>query len=219
VSLYLHPTGVYRSRLFDRLGWLEHCFGTALAGPPPTARTLRQVHSVRVVRVEDCGSGTEGDALIGRQPGVWLAVKTADCVPILLADPRRRAVAAVHAGWRGVVAGVLVQALHSMESAFGSRSCDLVAAFGPCIQSCCFAVGPEVARQFRSLFPERTDLEGPARIDLVEALRRQFLGAGAPEKNLSTGAPCTVCGPSHLHSWRRDRHRERRMYSGLAIRA
>ena len=83
MSLYLAAQGYYRSSLLDSLPWLDHCFGTSLAGPPAGARTLRQVHSARVLPAGACGPHEEGDGLLTATPGEWIAVKTADCVPIL----------------------------------------------------------------------------------------------------------------------------------------
>ena len=112
----------------------------------------------------------EGDALLEDQPGSVVAVKTADCIPILLVDERRRAVAAVHAGWRGTAARIAADAVAAMGERFGTRPEDLHAAIGPGIGACCYEVGPEVAAQFGG--------QGRGHIDLTAANRRQLEEAG-----------------------------------------
>jgi len=133
---------------------------------------LRQIHSdiVHCVgRPESAGSASappgiplQGDALISREPGVVLAVQTADCVPILLADPRRRAIAAVHAGWRGTLSRIAEKTLGRMAMEFSTRPEDVIAALGPGIGQCCYEVGGDVAKEFQAQFPSARDwFEGP----------------------------------------------------------
>jgi len=95
-----------------------------------------------------------GDALLTREPGILLSVRTADCLPILITDPRRRAVAAVHAGWRGALERVVEKSVGEMRRAFDSRPQDLLAAIGPGIRVCCYEVGPEVVDAFRGRFAD-----------------------------------------------------------------
>ena len=133
---------------------------------------LRQIHSDIVHRVDAVeNTATEnasrddtpqGDALFTRERGVLLVVQTADCIPILLADPRHRAVAAVHAGWRGTLCRIVEKTLGRMKMEFGTRPEDVIAALGPGIGQCCYEVGPEVAREFQAQFPNARDwFEGP----------------------------------------------------------
>jgi purine-nucleoside/S-methyl-5'-thioadenosine phosphorylase / adenosine deaminase len=214
------PDGVYRSTWLDQFDWLRHGFGTR-AHPPldlPGLAFLKQVHSDIVLSVDGRrGCAGEGDAMLTQSPGAALGVKTADCLPILLADPEHRAVAAIHAGWRGTVKGIAAKTVAEMRRAFGSSPETLIAAIGPGIGACCFEVGPEVAREFRGLFPERMDLDRRVRIDLVEANRRQLVSAGVLEGHIDTGAPCTACAPDEFHSFRRDRERAGRMMSVAGV--
>jgi YfiH family protein len=103
-----------------------------------------------------------GDALITQEPGVLLSVRSADCMPVLLADPRRRAVAAIHAGWRGALAGVVEKTVGEMARVFGSRPADLLAAVGPSIRACCYQVGDEVVDAFCGPYPNGEDFFRPA---------------------------------------------------------
>jgi len=144
-------------------------FFHALGADKMRVVTLRQIHSdliYRVDRVDESSSKfsetPKADALITREPGVLLAVQTADCVPILLADPKQRAVAAIHSGWRGTLARIAAKALGRMHMEFGTRTEDVIAAIGPGIGRCCYEVGSDVAREFQSQFPEAREwFEGP----------------------------------------------------------
>lgn len=128
---------------------------------------LRQIHSDIVHRVDSAKpvSGAElpqADALITRERGVLLVVQTADCVPILLADTKHHAIAAIHAGWRGTLRRIAEKALGRMQMEFGTRPGDVIAALGPGIGQCCYEVGPEVAKEFQARFPMAGDwFDGP----------------------------------------------------------
>jgi YfiH family protein len=146
----------------------------------------------------------EGDGLITRARGLLLGVQTADCVPVLLADTRTRAVAAFHAGWRGTLARIVKHGVARMQAEFGSSPEDLTAAIGPAIRPCCFAVGEEVRSAFTDAFPYAADLfsEKPAlHMNLHEANRRQLLDAGLSPAAIHIIAECTAC--TRLPSGRR----------------
>ena len=117
---------------------------------------LRQIHSDIAHRIgtAEPASTLQGDALFTREPGVLLTVQTADCVPILLADTRARAIAAIHSGWRGTLKRVAEKTLGRMKMEFGTRPQDVIAAIGPGIGGCCYEVGHEVAKEFASQFPQ-----------------------------------------------------------------
>lgn len=217
MSIVRTPEGHYRSTLLSEFEGVFHVFGTAAAPPPDGHTTLRQIHSARVVEACVPGQPGEGDALITARGGVRVAVKTADCIPLLLYDARRQAVAAVHAGWRGVVRNIAGAAVEALARRYGSRGEDLVAALGPAIGGCCFEVGPEVAEQFRGIFPERSDLTGQTRVDLQEAVVRQLRAAGVQNWHIDRGAPCTSCGGPEFFSWRRDRLLGQRMFAVIGL--
>ena len=180
------------------------------AGSTLPLRPLRPVPGapVRTVRAVDGAAAVEaleGDGLATTLPGLALGVRVADCLPILLCDPRSRAIAAVHAGWRGTVAGVLRAAIIVLRD-LGARPGDLRVALGPGIGPCCFEVGEEVVERFLAADPEASGcvLDGtPPRIDLVAANRRQALLAGVPAEAIRAVGLCTRCREDLLESYRR----------------
>jgi YfiH family protein len=220
LPFYLDDQNVYRASVLDDLVWLEHGFGTRLSPDWLAGRevtTVRQIHSDVVIQSDGRhGPVGEGDALIANRPGL-VAIRTADCIPILMADTAKRAVAAVHAGWRGTVAEIAVKSVKRMQQVFETNPNDLLAVIGPGIGSCCFEVGPEVAIRFQSLLPERADLKKRTRIDLAEVNRRQLIGIGLSRARISTFEICTCCGGELWHSYRRDRKTAGRMTTAIGI--
>ncbi|MFL6202299.1 MAG: polyphenol oxidase family protein [Thermoanaerobaculia bacterium] len=157
-------------------------------GAPPVA-WAKQIHSATVLPAHPGRCG-EGDALFGDAPDLALSVVTADCVPILLAGPR--GLAAVHAGWRGLVGGVIPAALEKLGGAE-------VAWIGPAIGPCCYEVGEEVAEQF----PDEAVVPGSSgkpHLDLIAAARQQLKGV----EDIRTVAVCTRCESERLYSYRRE---------------
>jgi purine-nucleoside/S-methyl-5'-thioadenosine phosphorylase / adenosine deaminase len=219
--LFRLDTGqIYRAEALEQFPWLEHGFGTRLSPDWPGGSglaTMRQVHSNKVLAAGAPGHYGEGDALISNVPGVTLVVRTADCLPILIADPSHRAVAAVHAGWRGTVSEILKQTVEAMNAQFGTHAQDIVVAIGPGIGACCYQVGAEVASQFTPFFPERSDLSGPANVDLAETALRQLRRYGGILGHIDTSGLCTKCEPGLFHSYRRDREAAGRMISAIRI--
>jgi len=210
---YLDSNQTYRVSELDEFDWLLHGFGTRQADIPgrfERLATLQQVHSAECVAGAGRGGvlGT-GDALLENTPGAVVAVKTADCIPLLLVDPGHRAVAAVHAGWRGTVAGIPRSAVAALGAQFGSRTGDLHAAIGPAIGKCCYEVGPEVAARF--------GVDGRAHIDLAETVRRQLEAAGVGGQRIYMSGLCTQCRAGEFHSFRRDGAAAGRLYSFVGI--
>jgi polyphenol oxidase len=208
---YRDSQQTYHASELDTLPWLVHGFGTRLTELPSNLTTVKQVHSAEcILAAGRSGQLGPGDALLENTPGRLVAVKTADCVPILLADEKHRAVAAVHAGWRGTVAGITGRAIESMGRHFGTEAADLHAALGPSIGACCYEVGPEVAQHFG-----RT---GRAHIDLREANRQQLRRAGVSAERMYMAGLCTMCLAGEFHSYRRDKEAAGRMHSFVGIR-
>jgi YfiH family protein len=205
---------IYRVSELESLPWLIHGFGTRRTDIPAQfgqLATLKQIHSASCVPAEGrCGILGEGDALLENTPGAVIAVKTADCIPILLADERRRAVAAVHAGWRGTAANIAVGAIQAMRERFGTEPEDLHAAIGPGIGRCCYEVGPEVSAQFGE--------QGRVRLDLPAINRAQLIEAGVTAERIYASNLCTMCHVEEFESFRRDGAAAGRLYSFVGIR-
>ncbi len=194
-----------RRRVFSALGVSVD----ALAIP-------RQVHSAVVARVDSPGPVAGTDALVTNTPGLYLCVTVADCVPILLYDSPHRAVAAVHAGWRGSAAGILTLALKLMRSAFGTRAEDLRAYIGPAAGGCCYEVGSEVADQFPAAYV--TNHHGSRRLDLKAFNADTLRAAGVDPARIEASPLCTITERSLLHSYRRDGPQSGRMMAVIGIR-
>jgi len=212
---YRDSQHIYRVPELEALPWLIHGFGTRLSDIPALfsrVATLKQIHSAEcVVGGGRSGILGQGDALLENTEGSVVAVKTADCIPILLVDEARHAVAAVHAGWRGTAAGIAGRAVARMRERFGSEPGDLHAAIGPGIGKCCYEVGPEVAEQFGE--------QGRTFLDLAAINRGQLVDAGVTASRIYASNLCTQCRPEEFHSFRRDRDDAGRLYSFAGIRA
>jgi polyphenol oxidase len=210
--------------------------------------TLRQFHSdVIHVAAAPGDEAPKADALITSTPGLLLGVQTADCVPILLADSRRRVVAAIHAGWRGTLARIAAKTLGLMRMKFGTRPRDVVAALGPAIGRCCYEVGPEVAQAFAAQFPPAAEwFDGPfeqlshgeeplwlpwltmmppghvpppprVQLDLRASNRWQLIDAGVPESQIAVSDLCTSCRTDLLFSYRRESAKTGRLMAVIGI--
>lgn len=212
---YLDARGIYRVTELDALPWLVHGFGTRHSDIPllfSRLATVKQVHSATCVSAEGrSGVLGQADALLENIPGAVVAVKTADCYPVLLVDERRHAVAAVHSGWRGTAAGIVQTAIEEMGRRFQTEPRDLHAAIGPGIGVCCYEVGPEVAIRF--------GLHGRCNLDLTGPIRLQLLSGGVTPERIYTSDLCTVCQAKWFHSFRRDKEAAGRLYSFAGIAA
>jgi YfiH family protein len=212
-------------------------FVNALAGKARPLVTLRQVHSsiIHLVGKVDAGeeASLKGDGMMTGERGVLLGIQTADCIPVLIADKKRRCVAAYHAGWRGTLKRIVENGVGRMRVEFGSLPEDLIAAIGPGIGQCCYAVGEEVLAEFESQFSYALELFGEAydsdpvkekypllfltarapghsnlgpklHLDLVEANRRQLLAAGLSADSIFVQGDCTSCRTDRYFSHRAD---------------
>jgi YfiH family protein len=216
--------------------------------PWPLAQ-VKQIHSAIVHRVTSEAAETPaGDGLITDTPAVLLAIKTADCVPVLVADSKRRVVGAFHAGWRGTVARIVEKGVGEMRRQFGSTPGDLRAAIGPSIRRCCYRVGDEVRAEFHWQFsyadelfeevfdsnaihvrypllflnkraPGHGDLGPEIHLDLLEANRRQLRDAGLRPQHISVVEGCTGCDRTRFFSHREEFGKTGRMMAVIGIRA
>jgi hypothetical protein len=209
---------------------------------------LRQIHSNLVVLADaSLEQPRKADGLMTDEPGLLIGIQTADCIPILVADRKRRVVAAFHAGWRGTVKRIVESGIGRMRLAFGSRPEDLTAAIGPGIGPCCYAVGEEVLSSFESQFayarelfrevydsdpirtrypmlfltqraPGHSDIGPSLHLNLAEANRRQLLAAGLKPRAIHFVGGCTSCRPELFFSHRASEGRTGRMMSVIGIR-
>src|SRR5579872_5722233 len=179
--------------------------------------------------------------------GILLGIQTADCLPVILVDPKRRAVGVFHAGWRGTVQRIVEKGVGEMIRRFGSHPRDLKAAIGPGIHGCCYEVGEEVRTRFESQFayaaklfrevkesdpvrekypllfltaraPGHSELPKKIFLDLVEANCQQLLAAGVPKRNIESSPLCTQCRPELLFSYRAEKGKTGRMMAAVGIR-
>jgi YfiH family protein len=181
------------------------------------------VHGIDVVQATRSGEPPgAADAIVSGVPGLCIAVVTADCVPILLADARGHAVAAVHAGWRGLARGVIPRAVAALRQAL-PPSADLRAVVGPCIGACCYEIDEPVVVAMQPRFgaelggAARGHGDGHALLDLALLARADLLREGvSPEVIGGFPAACTRCDPDRFHSYRRDGARAGRLLHWIA---
>ncbi|HBN08553.1 MAG TPA: peptidoglycan editing factor PgeF [Cyanobacteria bacterium UBA8530] len=180
--------------------------------------TIKQIHGNEVVRVDHEAEFLEGDALITNKAGIPVAVMTADCVPILLNDPVRGAIAAIHAGWRGTEKKIVQATIARMGLEYGTLPKDLFAAIGPAIGPCCYEVGSEVFSELSKL-PGAEDClserSGKTYADLKKLNSHQLKEAGVTEISISDS--CTRCEKELFFSYRRDGAHAGRMISAIEI--
>ena len=212
--------------------------------------SLRQIHSDLIHRFDRSEEVPEqrfvADGIVTDTPEIAIAIQTADCLPIILVDPKRRAVGVFHAGWRGTVKRIVEKGVGEMRKEFGSNPRNLLAAIGPGVRGCCYEVGEEVRRRFESQFayaeslfreakesdpvrekypllfltaraPGHSELPVKLFLDLVEANRRQLLNAGLMAKNIDTTALCTGCNTDLLFSFRKEKGVTGRMMAAVGI--
>lgn len=177
-----------------------------------------QVHGTDVLRVTDAGRFTGYDALITNRPGLLLGVTVADCVPILIYDHAHRAVAAIHAGWRGTVGGIVTQTLLAMHQQFGTVGAQCYAYVGTCIDETTFAVGEEVAEQFDPAFVRVDAHSGRTCADLKGANARLLTDFGVPTTQIEVSAFSTVLTNNDYFSYRAEGGHTGRMLTVIGIR-
>lgn len=215
VAQHLFTTRQLPLRPFERQSEAWAAAVGAVGGAIGQLARIKQVHgrTVLVVRGGDDsvdGPPPEADALVSNTPGRVLAVQVADCVPLLLADPRTGAVAAVHAGWRGVAAGIAPAAVETLAREYGSQPGDLIAAAGPSIGACCYEVGVELVEAFRQAGASAAERErwfsrteaGSLRLDLWTAMRDQLAAAGLAADRIHLARLCTRTHSDLFDSYR-----------------
>jgi YfiH family protein len=223
----------------------RHLFQSAIGAANLELVPLKQIHS-DVIRVfsDSSADACKGDASATNRPGLLLAIQTADCVPILLVDPKKRAIAAIHAGWRGTLARIAQKAVGRMQFEFGSKPADLLVAIGPSIGPCCYEVAADFVTKFTAQFADATEYFDEPRsgeepnplqwlnmkppghqpppknvhLDLRKANQSQLLGAGLLAKNIYVSGLCTASHTSLLFSHRREGPLSGRLMSAIGLR-
>jgi len=223
----------------------RQAFQSAIGATGLRLALLKQFHSaVALFLASPPGEPCKGDASLTNSRGILLGVQTADCVPILLVDRKERAVAAIHAGWRGTLARAAEKTVGEMRKQFGSKPADILAALGPSIGGCCYEVGTELVTKFTSQFADAAEYfdelrtgEEPnplqwlnmmppghqpppnnVRLDLGKANRSQLLAAGLRECNIFASNLCTACHTGLLFSYRREGANSGRLLSAIGLR-
>ncbi len=211
--------GNLRSELLAEFPWVRHGFGSRAAKLPDIGMaTVKQIHSAEILDASgEAGLRGEADALISGSSGLAVGVKTADCVPILLVDKSRCVVAAIHAGWRGTVREIVKLTIGRMHDQYGSDPADIFAAIGPAIGSCCYEVGPEVARQFTPWNRDFAFTEAKEHLDLAGINLKQLLAAGVPEWQTALAGICTKCRNGEYFSFRNEGEKAGRMISWIGV--
>ncbi len=194
--------------------------------------TVNQVHGddiyiidkpvERVADIVRMAAQKQGDAIITNQRHIGIGVVTADCVPVLIYDPMQSVIAAVHAGWKGTVKGILSKVICQMAYKFRCHVEDIIVGMGPAIGACCYAVGEIVTEPLRSTNPEwdrylKPDGNGKAKLDLAALNIRQIEDAGVLTRNIFNMGLCTFCNKELFFSYRRDGGGAGRMVSGIMM--
>ena len=211
--------GIHKSKKLSSIDGIVHGFSDREVGADITLirkhsnlgsiAQLKQIHSANVIildHIEDHDDLTEGDSLVTDLRGVGIGVRTADCVPILIADKSNTIIAAVHAGWRGTLSEIVSTTITSINSKYGVKSSDLTAAIGPSIKGSCYEIGEDVASLFKEAFSDSSQYlfesgESKYTLDLKTANKRALEKEGVID--IEVVDICTKCN-SDFYSYRRE---------------
>jgi YfiH family protein len=189
--------------------------------------SVKQVHGTDALVVDRPLTGSDRfedgwDALVTDQPGVTVTVRTADCVPVLVYDRRRKAVAAIHAGWRGALAGIVPKTIKLLVSRFAIQETDLRVSIGPSAGPCCYEVDETVLAPLRNGWSDwktllRDDRGSKARLDLKALVRQQTAQIGIRPEHITAVNLCTICHTDLFYSYRREGRVNGTMLSGITL--
>jgi YfiH family protein len=244
IGLEMSPSVITVPAFASSRDGVRHFFGTRahadtltldVGVPAPAAGTggggwllsVKQVHGTDALVVDrplqDADRFDGGwDALVTNQPGVTVAVRTADCVPVLVYDRRRRAVAAIHAGWRGAVAGIVPKTIELIMERFQIVAADLRISIGPSAGPCCYEVDEPVLALLRKEWQGwqsvvQDDRGATARLDLKKLVRRQVEQIGITPEQMTSVNLCTICHVDLFYSYRREGRVNGTMVSGITL--
>lgn len=237
-------TNLFYSGLTSEAISVRHFFGTRSApvgldvhiqpgqvtgGHPefPFIAALKQIHSTTVVVLHDGMKAgaleqTEGDALVTNQPQTLIVVRTADCVPVLLVEHTAGVVAAIHAGWRGALAGIVSDTIRVCMEEFGAKAGRMHLAIGPSIGPCCYEVDEPVIEPLRTRYPGwpavlRETTKGKGAFDLKQLIYHQICASGIPPHQIGRLDHCTHCRADLFYSYRREGQVRETMFSGIML--
>ncbi len=184
-----------------------------------------QVHGGEVLVLKSAGelpsenALPKADAIVSSAPGISLAMFFADCVPLYLWDPVKKAGGLAHAGWRSTILDIGPHAIESLQQEFGTSLEDIQVAIGPSIGPCCFQVGPEVAEEFREKFGDEVieKKDGQFYVDLWKSNKLALLKKGVKGGNIELAGECTSCRSDLYFSYRRDKGKTGRMAGVIQV--
>ena len=196
-------------------------YGERLGIEPTKLFMMNQVHGKCVVVAENAtglkGEMFEADGVITKKKNIALTIQTADCVPILLYDPRTRAIGAVHAGWRSASLGIITETISRMKTDLNSDPADCHALIGPSIGPCCYEVGRDVSRHFPASAKNQTPKKR-YRLDLWKITLQQLVRSGIKEENILKTKLCTAHHTDIFFSYRSEGHQTGRMMALIMMR-
>lgn len=175
-----------------------------------------QIHDSNVVYVNTPGTFPETDALISDVEGIFLSIKTADCVPVLLYDSLKQVIGLIHAGWRGVLSNIISKTIFMMKKMFGTEPRDILAGLGPAICECCYEISAEIADQFSC--SEVIRLDNRVYLNIIRAVENRLISSGVLPEKLDRIALCTFCNTEKFYSYRRDNGKTGRLMTVIGLR-
>lgn len=213
-------------------------FAKSLGAEPEKIVTCDQVHGDNIVKVtrKDAGKGAKvyaeaikaTDALITNEKGIPLMLFFADCTPIMIADPVKKAIGVAHGGWKGTVSSIAEKTVQAMVREYGCNPADMLASVGPAIGPCCYEVSADVAEKFMTAFPEMVEeilepgknnaAEGKYQLNLWRCNELQLVKAGLKKENIESAEVCTACNNRQFFSYRADKGKTGRIGALLCLR-
>ncbi len=228
----MHNMTYISSALLAENDFLAHGFGArqsvwyeARNIAPKLIFTVKQVHGNKVLIIDNtlaaewAGGRAENtfsaDAIITKETGIAIAIRTADCLPIIMAEPQHRVIAVAHAGWRGTYKQIAARTIDNLVDKFALQPENILAALGPCIGACCYEVGSEVVEKFKADFSGWRDYFVPKEkkwhLDLIGANKAQLIELGVRKENIDCINLCTACNQKLFFSYRKDPKTNMRM--------
>jgi YfiH family protein len=192
-------------------------FFSKLGVDPSSVAHSHQVHGDQILVIEQAGAYQGYDALITNLPNIFCCVTIADCTPILVYDPKHRAVAAIHAGWRGTAQKIVHKTLARMQEVFETQGKDCCAYIGTCIAECSYEVGAEVAEHFDNRHKRFDTNRNKFFVDLKSANKTQLLAAGLQENQIEVSPHCTFVQNDQYFSHRKEKGKTGRMLAGILM--